>query len=170
MPKIIQNLEQRLIAEARRQIEENGYGAMTIRSVASGCGVGVGTVYNYFSSKDELTAAFMLEDWHKCITAIRTVSQYSESHKPVLLCIYDQLHLYAQQNRKVFSDASAIPGFAGSFSRYHKVLRNQLAEPLHKFCNSDFEAEFVAESMLTWTMAGREFEEIYQIAQKLFKE
>ena len=33
----------------------------TVRSVAAGCGVAVGTVYNYFSSKDMLIAAFMLE-------------------------------------------------------------------------------------------------------------
>ena len=50
MPKIIENLKDRLIAEAEKQIEESGYGAVTIRSVAKACGVGVGTVYNYFSS------------------------------------------------------------------------------------------------------------------------
>ena len=48
MPKIIENLENRLIREAEKQIAESGYAAMTIRSVAKACGVGVGTVYNYF--------------------------------------------------------------------------------------------------------------------------
>ena len=52
MPKIIENLPERLAEEARRQIEESGFSAMTIRSVAAGCGVGVGTVYNYFPSKE----------------------------------------------------------------------------------------------------------------------
>ena len=41
MPKIIENLESRLLAEAERQIREDGYSAMTIRSVAKACGVGV---------------------------------------------------------------------------------------------------------------------------------
>ena len=44
MPKIIKDLESRLIAEARKQIEEAGYGAMTIRSVAAACGVGEPTL------------------------------------------------------------------------------------------------------------------------------
>ena len=52
MPKIIENLDQRLKEEARRQIRESGYSAMTIRSVAAACGVGVGTVYNYYPSKE----------------------------------------------------------------------------------------------------------------------
>ena len=42
MPKIIKNLESRLIEEAKQQIRQSGYSAMTIRSVAKACGVGAG--------------------------------------------------------------------------------------------------------------------------------
>ena len=70
MPKIIENIREKLLEEAKRQVMEQGYSAMTIRSVASACGVGVGTVYNYFSSKDMLVASFMLEDWMKCLAVI----------------------------------------------------------------------------------------------------
>ena len=61
MPKIIQNLENRLIAEAKLQVQTLGYGAVTIRSIAKSCGVGVGTVYNYFPSKEALVATYLLE-------------------------------------------------------------------------------------------------------------
>ena len=71
MPRIIENLKDRLIAETQKQIEENGYGALTIRSVAKACGVGIGTVYNYFQSKEELIAKHLLDDWKQCIAAIR---------------------------------------------------------------------------------------------------
>ena len=40
MPKIIENLESKLIEEAKKQVEQSGYGALTIRSVAKACGVG----------------------------------------------------------------------------------------------------------------------------------
>ena len=168
MPKIIENLEARLILETRRQITENGYSSVTIRSVAAGCDVGVGTVYNYFSSKEELAAACMLEDWKKCVAAIHMVSQYSESCRSVLRCIYDQLLLFADQYHKVFRDQSAKSGFANSFGNYHSLLRSQISEPLRKYCEDSFLAEFVAESMLTWTMAGQEFNEIYNIIERLF--
>ena len=45
MPKIIENVREQLIGEAKRQIAENGYAQTTIRSVAKACGLGVGTVY-----------------------------------------------------------------------------------------------------------------------------
>ena len=141
---------------------------MTIRSVAKACGVGVGTVYNYFPSKDAMLATYMLEDWKRCIEVIAAVSRYSDSPEAVMRCMYDQLLSYAQLHSTVFRDEAAAASFAGSFSRYHGLLRSQLAEPLRKFCRSDFAAEFAAEALLTWTMAGREFDEIYGIIGKQF--
>lgn len=67
MPKLIENLKQRLTEETRRQLRQLGYSAVTIRSVARACGVSAGTVYNYFSSKEELLASSMLEDWMQCV-------------------------------------------------------------------------------------------------------
>jgi AcrR family transcriptional regulator len=168
MPKIIENLQQRLVEEAKRQIEENGYAALTIRSVAQKCGVGVGTVYNYYPSKDDLLASYLLVDWNQCVFAINTVSNYSDTPLPVLKCIHDQLCGYAQRHRAIFRDEAAASAFAGSFSRYHGMLRNQLGAALEKFCDDPFAAEFIAEAMLTWTMAGKDFGDIYGLIHKLF--
>jgi AcrR family transcriptional regulator len=168
MPKIIENLQSRLIEEAKRQIEESGYAALTIRSVAKGCGVGVGTVYNYFSSKDDLIANYMLSDWNQCVAAIRAVGTYSDSPRAVMRCMYDQLYAYAERHQVVFRDESATANFAGSVSRYHGILRSQLADPVRRFCGSDFASEFIAEAMLAWTMAGKSFDEIYGMIEKLF--
>jgi AcrR family transcriptional regulator len=168
MPKIIENLKERLISEAQKQIEANGYGAVTIRSVAKSCGVGVGTVYNYFPSKEALIATHLLEDWNKCVHTISQAAQHAVEPQPVAKCIYEQLVWFAQRHQVIFRDEAAAAGFAGSFSQYHDLLRSQLAGPLRKFCSDDFTAQFVAESLLIWTMAGKSFEEIYEILKKLF--
>lgn len=168
MPKIIENLEVRLIEEAKKQIEESGYGAVTIRSIAKACGVGIGTVYNYFPSKEDLVAKHLLNDWKQCITAIRAVSNYSDIPRPVALCIYDHLISFTRCHLAILGDETAAASFAGSFSRYHRMLRAQLAEPLRKFCESDFAAEFLAEALLTWTIAEKPFDEIFDMMEKLF--
>ena len=168
MPKIIENLKDRLIAEAEKQIVESGYAAVTIRSVAKACGVGVGTVYNYFPSKEALIATHLLIDWRLCVDTITSTAERATDPKPVLQCIYQQLVSFADRHQAIFRDEAAAASFAGSFSQYHDLLRSQLASPLRKFCDSDFTAQFIAESLLTWSMAGKSFDAIYEVLKKLF--
>lgn len=168
MPKIIENLEEKLILEARRQIAESGYAATTIRSVAKGCGVGVGTVYNYFPSKDALIATYLLSDWRDTMAVVEAVSTYSQEPKAVCLCIYDQLQQFCRRHAAVFRDEAAAAEFSGAFSQYHSMLRSQLAAPLRKFCKTDFTADFISEALLTWTTAGKSFDDIYGMIEKLF--
>ena len=167
MPKIIDNLPQRLLDEARRQIEESGFAAMTIRSVAKSCGVGVGTVYNYYPSKEALVASFMLGDWQSCVGAIRETAEQAETLEPVLHIIHERLRQFLVQYDSIFRDESAAVSYTGSTSRYHGMLRTQLAAPLRKFCRDDFTAEFIAEAMLTWTVAGKEFDELKAVLLRI---
>jgi AcrR family transcriptional regulator len=44
-----------LLHAAEALVREGGFGALTIQTLASAAGVGVGTVYRYFSNKDELS-------------------------------------------------------------------------------------------------------------------
>ena len=189
MPKIIENIRENLLEEARRQVMEEGYASMTIRSVAGACGVGVGTVYNYFSSKDMLVAEFMLTDWQKGIDRIKVCCQEQEgllvdvaSDKAlvqraadrVFCSIYDELRCFMDKYAALFRDESAGVTFASAFPQRHKQLRDQIAEPVQALCKAqinaspEFLADFIAESMLTWTLDGRSYKEISSLLLRLF--
>ena len=88
MPKIIPNIREQLLREAKRQLMEQGYGKTTIRSVANACNLGTGTVYNYFKSKDMLVATFMAEDWKACLAHAK--NQTSNNPEIVLKSIFFQ--------------------------------------------------------------------------------
>lgn len=168
MPKIIENVRDQLLTEAKRQIMENGYANTTVRSVASACGLGVGTVYNYFKSKDMLIASFMVDDWKECLAKMKQES--TENAEELFRCIYALLLEFAEKHASLFGDADAAKVFAIAFSERHKILRDQLAEiilPLCNHSNREFLAEFIAESLLTWTMADKSFEEIYSVIKIL---
>ena len=168
MPKIIQNLERKLIEEARSQIETQGYGAVTIRSVAKACGVGVGTVYNYFPSKDALVAAYMMADWKQCRQAIGEAAERAADAETVVRCIYRTLREFADRHAAVLQDPDAAAAFSAISHRYHGLLRKELSRPLERFCESELAARVVAESLLTWTMIGIPFDDLYRILGKLF--
>ena len=168
MPKIIENLDVKLMGEARKQICESGYANVTIRSIAKACGVGVGTVYNYFPSKDALLATYMFEDWRNCMEAINTATNAADSPEPVVRCIYEQIKHFAGLHQSIFRDEAAIASFHNTSGQYHAMLRSQLAAPLQKFCANDFAPEFIAEAMLCWTMTDKTFEEIFGMIQNCF--
>lgn len=173
MPKIIENIREKLLGEAKRQVMENGYSAMTIRSVAAACGVGTGTVYNYFPSKDMLVASFILEDWMLCMNDISKGMSEAESAKEALCCMYLELRSFKEKYITLFTDENAEASYSASSMQRHKILRDQLAEPVKIWtakqdkADPDFLADFIAESMLTWTMADREFEQIANVLLQL---
>ena len=65
MPKILDQPAEKMLRAARKILLEEGYDQLTIRRIAGECGTAVGTVYNYFPSKDYLAAGVMLEDWRR---------------------------------------------------------------------------------------------------------
>ena len=168
MPKIIENLETRLMEEDQRQIESVGYSATTISSVAQACGVGVGTVYNYYPSKDMLVASYMLNDWRDCMNVIQTAGETAQSPKPVVRCIYEQIRTFTNRHSAVIRDDAASAGFSSVYNRYHTKLRSLLAAHLRRFCPDDFTAEFITECLLSWAMTVKDFETIYSMIRKLF--
>ena len=173
MPKIIENLEANLIEEARKQISEQGYAATTIRSVARGCGVGVGTVYNYFPSKEMLVATFVFEEWKGYLHVMSKLPHGDP--KQFFKGIYDALTDFAKSNEKLFSDVEAAKLVSAGLSARHKLLRRQIAEIIVPFCESNrleqaqFAAEFLSETILCWAMEKENFETVYPFLEKIIK-
>ena len=57
-----QDRERRILAAARRLFDRKGYDATSMENVAARAGLAVGTLYNYFPSKDELLFAISRAD------------------------------------------------------------------------------------------------------------
>lgn len=174
MPKIIENVRGKLIDEAKKQIAENGYENVTIRSIAKGCDLGLGTFYNYFKSKDMLIATFLFEDWRGRIEMVS--KRYINETDPmtVVRALYNEVSDFINAYKNIFASQSAIKTFNISSPGYHKFVRNQVAEPIYNSCvlagleNAEFLSLFVAEAVVTWTVAKKDYDEIAAIVSKLF--
>lgn len=171
MPKILENVKEQLIAEAKRQIREQGYSSTTIRSVAAACGLGVGTVYNYFPSKDMLIAASVLDDWMKYLEKMAALP--ADEPKKLLGGIYKLLQEFARENELLFQNAEASKSANTVYLERHKMLRGQIASFIVPICenrqsvNPSFTAEFIAESLLCWFMENVDFEDIFPLLEKI---
>ena len=59
-----------ILKNSRELIREKGWAAVSIRSVASACGVSVGSIYNYYDSKAELISATVESVWSTAVSSI----------------------------------------------------------------------------------------------------
>lgn len=65
-------LRDTLLSLARNVADTEGIEAVNIRSIAKKAGIASGTVYNYFSNKDEILLALTEEYWERALLEMRT--------------------------------------------------------------------------------------------------
>jgi len=174
MPKVIENVKEKLIEQAKKQVLENGYSATSIRSVAKACGIAIGTVYNYFPSKDMMIASFMSVDWHNAVSAMKAKSQNQEDPIKVLKIIHKELCSFIKIYEGIFNDPDSKASFNSFGPGKHSVLVNQLSEIVKPSCENKAKdknldiSEFVIETLLMWTMQQKSFADYIKIISLLF--
>lgn len=174
MPKIIDDLEMRILEEARYQTLKFGYRHMTVRSVARACDIAVGTIYNYFPSKALMTACFMQQDWIPVEQEIQRLCAVSTSPMVVFEGVYCALEKFISDYRSLFEDKSAMQSASPMFRARHRELRHRLAGMIQNVCStkanmdSDFLPEFIAEAFLAWSNEARSFDDLRPILELLF--
>lgn len=125
MPKLIENLRERLIAETRRVLLEEGPSAVNIRRIAGACGAATGTVYNYFPSKENLIAYVILGDWQDHVERVRTAISTCPDAVAGLSAIYGALYDFERCYRPTFrSSGYALAGPA--YAERHAMLCGQI--------------------------------------------
>lgn len=72
MRKKDDSLRETLLDLARQIADTEGIGAVNIRALAGKAGVATGTVYNYFSDKNEILLALTEEYWRQTLAEMKT--------------------------------------------------------------------------------------------------
>lgn len=63
MPKLIVNIEDKIFIAAKELFYEKGYDHVSMREISSRSGIAVGTLYNYYSNKNELYFLVLEDSW-----------------------------------------------------------------------------------------------------------
>ncbi len=173
MPKQIENLQDRILETAKCELLESDYSRFTIRSVAKKCGIAVGTIYNYFTSKDILAASVMLKDWNEALFAMRQGSGTSISITEGLYVIYIEIGKFNSLYKGVWSQFSYTSQFASEYSKRHDLLLEQLAGIIHTLilrfhiAEDKFLENFIAENLLLAAMKQSDFQPLAAIFDRI---
>lgn len=172
MPKIINDLRETLYAETRRQLNTVGYSELTMRSIAKECGIAVGTLYNYFSSKEYLVGCVVLEDWTKIYRQMENGVSLAPSVRDGIGLIYGQILVFIGQYDPLFhSDPGALK--ISTYSERHQVLLEQIRELLCRLTKrfglhtEPFSLTFLAESILRCCIKPYSYEELWPVFEKI---
>ena len=155
MPKLLENIKERAIEEARREMLSDGYRAMTIRRVAKELGIATGTLYNYFPSKEYLAAGVMLEDWQAQICAFEA-EPGKDDPSVVIRRLFDMVSDFTSRYRRSWVQYEEHDRSDSMRSQYHKVLVGQLARYIGAAMpgREEWLAPFLAEMVLRFSSDG----------------
>lgn len=129
MPKIIENLRERILEAAREALAADGWRALSMRALAQRVGVAPGTLYNYFSDKEEIVATLALADWQDALGRMAAAAAAADDLERGLSALCDELNAFSNAYRPTWRQYEG--GSAASYlTRYHRMLREQVARPV----------------------------------------
>ena len=126
MPKLIENIRERAISEAREILIRDGYAALTIRGIARSLGIGIGTIYNYFSSKEYLAAGVMLEDWQE-LTKDFEALHAGQPAGSVVADLFSLVRTFTRRYDPAWLEYEQSGGSRSMVHQYHGMLAEQFA-------------------------------------------
>lgn len=153
MPKKIENLRDTILLDAKKILLSDGYHALTIRTIADNNHIAVGTVYNYFPSKDVLAAYVLLEEWQKTLVHIKKKCESSGCLSDAVKDVYEGVQHFARKYRSVWQGYRFDGKETASLRKRHELLVTQIAECLHPYTKrfsrkTPHFDEFLAENIL----------------------
>ncbi|MBZ9689603.1 TetR/AcrR family transcriptional regulator [Clostridium estertheticum] len=110
MPKVIENLRETIILEAKKILLTQGFKDLNIREIAKGCTIGTGTFYNYFSTKEDLVAEIFREDWKKVSNLVDELKHTEEPCKEKIRKIYVSIGMFVNSYIPIFYEMAMLNG------------------------------------------------------------
>lgn len=147
MPKIIENIEQKIFDAVVILIRKHGYSAISMRMIAKESGIAVGTLYNYYSDKKELTTTVVYLSWKETLSSLEGILNNEVEARQKLYLFLERLYKEISQRRGIGNelmkhDLYKDEKFLEIQKEYTRIFR-RLLKDLEKEEGKFFEEDFV---------------------------
>lgn len=132
MPKVIENLRETIILEAKNILLTQSFKDLSIREIAKSCNIGTGTFYNYFSTKEELVVAIFREDWVRVSNLVDELKLTEEPCKEKFRKIYISIGMFVSSYISIFYEMATLSGndYRCKEANRYDVLYTKISELL----------------------------------------
>lgn len=94
MPKLMLNIEERIFLSAKELFNEKGYEQVNMKDISKRANIAVGSLYNYFSNKNQLYLSVLENSWNTTFEKLDKVldkhTDKKETLKDCLRIIYEE--------------------------------------------------------------------------------
>jgi AcrR family transcriptional regulator len=137
MPKNLNNVKEDILIVTRQLLKETGYTSLSIRQIAAKCGVALGTVYNYYKSKNEIIAEILNNEWNLMMRRIEQQTKASVLAIDKLEIIFNELKYFMNNVHGFWFDTYPIGNDTNmsicAMKEKKQFLRSQLSEKIYSF-------------------------------------
>lgn len=88
-----------IIEVAEQIIQKDGVEGLKVRHISKETGIAVGTIYNYFSSQEELIEEVFVISWRKTKTRLEKIAASQDIPKNKLINFFNQLNIDVRNRR-----------------------------------------------------------------------
>ena len=175
MPKIIPELRASIIQAARKNLLENEMHDISMRRLAQECGTAVGTVYNYFPSKEALIAEIIMPDWLECCREMKECAVSGPEPLEAALAITTALRKFTSQYAPVWKNYAGEQNSLTSLVSRHNQIIGEIAaavkEMLLRFdlLYDEFLPEIIAEMILSASRTEDGFRRIVPVLERVLR-
>lgn len=125
MPKILNDIENRIMETARQEILAHPDHAPSLRLIAEKTGIAVGTIYNYYPNKETLMIKVLIHDWQDDLEVMDSRIQSASGFLEGIAAVYDAVEHFQERYEQLFQNIPAGKGSA-EFKPRHIQFRNEL--------------------------------------------
>lgn len=150
-----------ILKESRDLVSKEGLKALSIRKLAKNCGVAVGTIYNYFTSKDDLLISTIESVWED-IFMIDDLKGDSIDFVKYLEDIFNHLSYGIKKYPNFFTiyslsfKAQSVDKAKNSMARYIENISQNMTKILDNDPNirkDAFDEDFTKEDLLNFILS-----------------
>lgn len=108
MPKIIKDVKDKILLDAKELLINSNYAAFNIRDLSKKSGISTGTIYNYFTNKRKLISAVFFTDWNLALLRMEKINENYSTLEEKLFQVYLEISDFLKLYLNIFLEISSF--------------------------------------------------------------
>ena len=102
LSRIIENPQQLILSRAKEILHNEGFKKLSMRNLSKKCGIALGTIYNYYSTKEELIIEMMSDYWKENLYVLEDILNSDDTLYIKLNEIFNKLSIFIKTFKEVW--------------------------------------------------------------------